>query len=35
VTLNEAPAPELFSTEPPEGVPVIEVGEDGKPRPGS
>lgn len=35
VALNEEPDPSLFSTEPPEGVPVIEVGEDGRPRPAS
>jgi outer membrane lipoprotein-sorting protein len=33
VTFNEEPDPALFSTEPPEGVPVIEVGEDGQPKP--
>lgn len=35
VALNEAPDLSLFSTEAPEGVPVIEVGEDGQPRPAS
>lgn len=32
VTLNEAPDPALFSLEPPEGVPVVEVDANGVPR---